>query len=58
MQQTYKAKVTNLLEEKLEAQDASDESSDMNESEHSEELFDFLLKTSIHTCRDRATKIF
>ena len=49
MQQTLKAKVTNLLEEKLEAQDASDESNDMNESEHSEELFDFLLKTSINT---------
>ena len=49
MQQTLKAKVTNLLEEKLEAQDASDESNDMNESEHSDELFDFLLKTRINT---------
>ena len=39
MQQTFNAKVTNLLQEKLEAQDAPDESSDMNESEHSHELF-------------------
>ena len=41
MQQTFKAKVTNLLQEKLEAQGASDEWSDMNESEHSDKRFDF-----------------
>ena len=58
MQQTFKAKVTNLFQEKLEVQDASDESSDMTAKEHSEELFVFLLKTSINTCRDRATKVF
>ena len=58
MQQTLNAKVSNLLQEKLEAQDASDESSDMNERKPSDELFDFLHKTSINTCRDRATKIF
>ena len=40
MQQTVKAKVINLLQEKLEAQDAFQESSDMNESEHSDEGFD------------------
>ena len=57
MQQTFKAEVTNLLQEKLEAQD-SDENSDMNESEHSDERFDFLHKTSSSTCRDSATKIF
>ena len=34
MQQTVKAKVVNLLQEELETQDAFDESSDMNESEH------------------------
>ena len=50
MQQTFKAKVTNLLQEILEAQDASDESSDLNESEHSDQLFDFLHKTSNNTC--------
>ena len=58
MQQTFKAKVTNSLHEKLEAQDASDKSSNMNESEHSDELFDFLHKTSNNTCRDSATKFF
>ena len=58
MLQTVEAKVVNLLQEKLEAQDASDESSDMSESEHSDELFDFLRKTSNNTCRDSATKIF
>ena len=58
MQQTFKAKVTNLLQEKLEAQDASDESCDMNESQHSDELFDFLRKTCNNTCRDSATKSF
>ena len=58
MQQTFKDKVLNLLQEKLEAQDGSDESSDMNESEHSGELFDFLNKANNNTCRDRATKIF
>ena len=41
MQQTLKAKITNLLQEKLEAQDAFNEISDMNESEHSDELVDF-----------------
>ena len=30
----------------------------MNESEHSDELFDFLHKISNNTCRDSATKIF
>ena len=40
-------------------QDASDESSNMNESEHSDKLFDFFLyKTSNNTCRDLTTKIF
>ena len=42
MQQTVKAKVVNLLQEKLKELDASDESSDMNKNEHSDELlFDF-----------------
>ena len=58
MQQTFKAKVTNLLQEKLEAQGASDASSDMIESEHSDELFNFLHKTSHNICRGSATKIF
>ena len=44
MQQTFEAKVTNLLQEKLKTQDASDESGSMNESEHSDELFDFYTK--------------
>ena len=44
VQQTFYAEVTNLLEEKLEALDASDESSNMNGSEHSHELFDFFLQ--------------
>ena len=44
MQQTFKTKVTNLLQEKLEAQDAFDDSSNMNESEYSEELFIFYPK--------------
>ena len=47
MQRAFKAKVTYLLEEKLEAQDASDEMGDMNESEHSDELFDFYTKQAI-----------
>ena len=47
MQQAFKAKVTNLLQEKLEAQDASDEMGDMNESERSGELFDFYTKQAI-----------
>ena len=38
-------------------QDASEESSDMNESEHLDELFDFLFKTNNNTCLDRVTKI-
>ena len=58
VQKTFNAKVTNLLQEKLEAQDASDESSNMNESKPSDEVFDFLHKTSVNTCRDSATKIF
>ena len=58
MQQTFEAEVTKLLQEKLEAQDASDESDDMDESKHSDELFDFLQKTSNNTCRDSTTKIF
>ena len=59
MQQTFKAKVTNLLQVKLEARDAFDESSDMNESEHIRtNFFNFLHQTSNNTCRDRATKIF
>ena len=60
MQRTFRAKVpvTNLLQEKLEAQGACDDSSDMNESEHSAELFDFLCKTSNNTYRDSATKFF
>ena len=40
-------KVTNLLQEYLEAQDASDESSDMNESEPSNKPFDFFTKQAI-----------
>ena len=50
MQQTFKAKVTNLLQEKLEGQGVSDESSDTRTNfsifysvKHSYELFDFLL---------------
>ena len=61
MQQTVKAKVVNLLREKLEAQeqqDVSDGGSDMDENEHSDELFDFLFKGSNDTCRDSAVKIF
>ena len=57
-QQTVEAKVVNLLQEKSEAQDASNESSNMNESEHLDILFDVLYKTSNNTCRDSATKIF
>ena len=57
MQQTFKAKVTNLLQEKLEAQDASDEISNISKSEHSDKRFDFLHKTSNNTFRDSATKI-
>ena len=58
MQQTFKAKVTNLLQQKLEAQDAFDESSNLNESEHSDKLLGFLHKTKNNTCRDSATKLF
>ena len=58
MQQTVKAKVVNLLKEKLETQDVSNESSDMNGSEHSYELFCFLHKTRNNFCRNSATKIF
>ena len=53
-----KAKVVNWLQEKLETQHASDETSDMNGSEHSDKLFDFLYKTSNNTCPDCAIKIF
>ena len=43
MQQAFKAKKKNsLLQEKLEAQDASDEMGDMNESEHSDKLLIFM----------------
>ena len=41
------AKVVNLLQEKLIAQDASDERSDINEGEYSNELFDFYIKQAI-----------
>ena len=61
MQQTVKAKVVDLLREMLEVQerqDASDGGSDMNDNEHSDELFDFLFKTSNDTCRDSAKNIF
>ena len=54
MQQTVKAKVVNCLQEQLEAQDTFNESSDMNQSEHSGKLFDCLYKTSNNTCRDSA----
>ena len=54
----FQAKVTNLLPEKLEGQDASDESSNMNKSEHLDKLFDFLHKTNINTCRDSTAKVF
>ena len=57
-QQTFKAKATNLLQEKLKAQAAADESRDMNESKHSDQLFDFLYQTSNNTCQDSATNIF
>ena len=58
MQQTGKAKVVNSLQENLKCKDASDDSSDMNESEHSDKLFDFFLcKASNNTCRDSPTKI-
>ena len=46
MQQTVKAKVANLLLEKWEAQEASNEGNDLTESEHLYKLFDFLSKTS------------
>ena len=58
MQQTFKVKMTNLLQEKLEEQGASDESSGMTESKHSVKLFDFLHKTSNNIYRDSAIKIF
>ena len=44
MQQTFKTKVTDLSLKRLEAKDASDESSDMNETEHSDELFETYTK--------------
>ena len=61
MQQTVKAKVVNLLREKLEAQEqqnVSDGGSDMDENKHSDKLFDLLFKGSNDTCRDSAVKIF
>ena len=58
MQQTVKAKAVNVLQEKLEVQDAFDESNDMNEKGHSDELFDLLYKTSNNTCRNKTAKIF
>ena len=54
MQLTLKTKVVNLLQEKLEVQDASNESSDMNKSENLKKLFDFLYKTSNNTCQGSA----
>ena len=60
MQQTAKAKVVNLLREKLEAQkqqDVSDGGSDMDENEHSDERFDFLFKGSNDTFRYSTVKI-
>ena len=60
MQQTFKATVTNLLLAKLEAQDASDESSDMNESKHLDELLIFCTKqtmTLAETVRQRFLKV-
>ena len=47
MQQMVKAKIVNLLQKKLEAQDASDDSSDMNESEHLDKLFVFYSKQAL-----------
>ena len=47
-----------VLQEKWEAQDASDANRDMNGSEHSDELFDFLHKRSNSTYQDSATKFF
>ena len=58
MQQTNKVKEANLFQEKLEEQDAFDESSDLNEREHTDKVFEFLYKTSINTCQESATKIF
>ena len=58
IQQTVKGRVVNLFLEKLEVQDTSGESSDMNESENLDELFYFLYKTRSTTSCDRTTKIF
>ena len=44
MQEMVKAKSTYLLQEKLGAQDTSEESSNMNKSEHSVELFDLFIQ--------------
>ena len=44
MQQAFKAKATNLLQEKLGGQDAYDEMGNTNESEHLDKLFDFYPK--------------
>ena len=54
MQETIKAIIVDLLQEKLEALDASDDCRSITKSEHSDELFDFLYKTSNDTCRDCA----
>ena len=45
--------VVNLLHEKLEAENAFDDSSDINESEHLDKFFDFLHKTSNSTVLPR-----
>ena len=51
MQRALKAKVTYLLKENLEAEDASDEIGDMNESQHLVgQIFSFLYKISHNTC--------
>ena len=47
MQQMVKANIVNLLQKKLEAQDASVDSSDMNESEHLDKLFVFYTKQAL-----------
>ena len=46
MQQvTVKARVVSLLQEKLEAQDACEESNNMNKSESLDELFVFFIQS-------------
>ena len=58
MQQPVKAQVVKLLQEKLEMQDTSDESNDMNESEHLGELFNFLCKPSNNTLAEPVLQRF